>query len=122
MGESLSSSVANIDRPSTCTVCTAKLMPKYRMTASTTTSASSRSSDEPAEVRGWSAATAGCWGAAMKFLGDELSADPFQLLLTRVTQLDLSPLETAADLHRHAEPGFGLGGDASKLRRRIPTR
>src|SRR2546428_81394 len=85
-------------------------MPKYRMTASTTTSASSRSSDEPAEVRGWSAATAGCWGAAMKFLGDELSADPFQLLLTRVTQLDLSPLETAADLHRHAEPGFGLGG------------
>src|SRR6266436_6606494 len=57
----------------------------------------------------------------MKFLGDELSADPFELLLTRVTELDLSPLESAADLYRHAESGFGLGGDSSQLRGRIPA-
>src|SRR5713101_1201148 len=117
----MSSSVANIDRPSTCTVCTAKLMPMYRMTASRTTSASSRRNEEPVEARGGLAATAGCCGAAMS-LGDELSADPLQLFPTRVAKFDLSAVESACDFYRYADARLDAGGDVAELRGRVVAR
>src|SRR2546428_7804109 len=104
-----------MERPSTWTAWTAKLIPTYRITASTTTSATSRSSEEP-EERSLVAAPAACsWWAAMR-LGDELSADPFELFATRIPNLELAAIEAAAQLERDAEARFDVGCDCAQGR------
>src|SRR6266851_9246020 len=68
------------------------------MTASTTTSNSSRRIDAP--VEGASSRDAGT--ATVRLGGDELSADPFQLFAAGVT--DLQPAAVGRALHLHRQP------------------
>src|SRR3989442_8516182 len=68
------------------------------MTASTTTSNSSRRIDAP--VEGALSRDAGT--ATVRLGGDELSADPFQLFATGVTDLQTATVGRA--LHPHGQP------------------
>src|SRR3989454_6068477 len=89
------------------------------MTASTTTSATSRSSEEP-EERSVVAAPAACsWWAAMRFLGNELSADPFELFATRIAKLQLAAAKASRELDRHAETRFDVSGDRAEVGGRV---
>src|SRR5712664_3410034 len=106
-----------MERPSTWTAWTAKLIPTYRITASTTTSATSRSSD--AAECSLVAAPAACSSCAAMRLGDELSADPFELFPARIAQLQRPTVEAAAQLDWHAEARFDVGGDRAQLRRQV---
>src|SRR5256885_9770155 len=48
-------------------------------------------------------------------LGNELSADPFKLLTTRIAQLHLSPIDRSSEAHRYAELGLDPGRKRSHL-------
>src|SRR5579872_1869552 len=84
------------------------------MTASTTTSATSRSSEVAADVAVGAAGAAWDWGAAISS-GKELSADPFQLLATRIPELDGAPVQRALHLDGHAEARLDVGRDRSEV-------
>src|SRR5579872_1454256 len=84
------------------------------MTASTTTSATSRSSEVAADVAVGAAGAAWDWGAAISS-GKELSADPFQLLPTRIPELDGTPVQRSFHLDRDAEARLHVGRDRAKI-------
>src|SRR5260370_42173373 len=51
--------------------------------------------------------------------GDELSADPFEFLATRVAKLELTAIQVSCELDGQAEAGFNVGGERAQLGRRV---
>src|SRR5581483_9886723 len=89
------------------------------MTARTTTSNSSRSSE--AEVEGAESPAAADERDAATGLRTELSAEPFQLLPTGVPDLDLPPHACAAEAHGQPESRLDVGTERAHLGRFAPS-
>src|SRR3989441_7901007 len=53
------------------------------------------------------------------FLGNELSADPFELFATRIAKLQLAAAEASGELDRHAETRFDVSGDRAEVGGRV---
>src|ERR1700682_44404 len=90
------------------------------MTASTTTSKTSRRSDEALDVAEGVGRAAPSWETAMD-LGEELRADPFKLLAARIPQFDFSTIQTAGELDRKPNLRLDVGSDRTQLRCRIDS-
>src|SRR5438309_6749557 len=88
------------------------------MTASTTTSNNSRRIEAP--VEGASSRVAGT--ATVRLGGQELSADPLQLFVAGVTNLQPAAVACALDLHRQPEVLLHVRCQSSKLRALAPRR
>src|SRR2546428_14032089 len=53
------------------------------------------------------------------FLGNELSADPFELFATRIAKLQLAAAKASRELDRHAETRFDVSGDRAAVGGRV---
>src|SRR6202022_192986 len=88
------------------------------MTASTTTSTTSRRSVEAPDSMGGAVPAAPECGAAMS-LGEELRAHSFKLLAARIPKFDPSAVETARELDRKADLRLDVGRDRAQLGGRV---
>src|SRR2546423_13749072 len=69
---------------------------------------------KPRNVRSWRRQPLARGGPPC-VLGDELSADPFQLFATGIAKLERAAVEASAELDRNAEARFDIGGDRAQV-------